>query len=171
METIISFFNHPFFSIVGGVTTIVALLYSVYSFGFILKKGYFVWRRLGLGLWKRKIAIFAKDQYDLLYNLIVNSGLFEKKNIKKVLLDDLENKEDCSLWLIHYDYCKEVLEKILLSLGDSNVLIVYAPKSEGEITEAHLAELNKKRNCIVVNFRGRLLNDLLVSMVTSGNKK
>jgi len=49
-------------------------------------------------------------------------------------------------------------------------LIVYAPQSEGFIDKPMMERISNERNAIVVNLRGRLLNDILVSMITTGKK-
>ena len=50
-------------------------------------------------------------------------------------------------------------------------MIIYAPQSEGFIDESVVNILNLQRNTIIVNLRGRLLNDTLVSMMTTSFKK
>jgi len=55
---------------------------------------------------------------------------------------------------------------------DSTPLIVYAPQNEGRIEPQEVIdEINQHRNSVIVNFRGRLLNDILTSMITTSYEK
>ena len=47
-------------------------------------------------------------------------------------------------------------------------LSLYAPQKEEFIKNNIMDKINQKRNAIVVNFRERLLNDILVTMITTG---
>jgi len=84
MQTIVDFFNHPIFIVLGGISTLItliAVLYGIYLFA----RGIFpVWYRLGMGLSKRKIAIFAEKEFDDLRDMLFESGLFLKENIIKI---------------------------------------------------------------------------------------
>ncbi len=54
---------------------------------------------------------------------------------------------------------------------DGEALVIYAPRSGGPIPENIMSELDTKRNVTVVNFRGRLLNDMVTAMITTGYTK
>jgi hypothetical protein len=170
MQTIVDFFNHPVFIVLGGVSTLItliAVLYGIYLFA----KGIFpVWYRLGVGLSKRKIAVFAETEYESLKKMLVDSGLFQKTNVMKINKNDLKTAEKFTLFLVHWKSFEGEIEKILDMKDDSTALIVYAPQSEGFIDKTIMEKINQERNSIVVNLRGRLLNDILVSMITTGNK-
>jgi hypothetical protein len=72
---------------------------------------------------------------------------------------------------VHWKSFEEEIGKILEMKNDSTALVVYAPTNEGRIENALMERINNERNSIVVNLRGRLLNDVLVSMITTGYKK
>ena len=136
---------------------------------FIVVKGILpVWYRIGTALTKRKIAIIAlDDNYSNLKNVLVDSKLFKEKNIHKIDKSSIRKAENESLILMHWKSFKDNLDDILSIKKDTDALIVYAPTEEGRIDSADMEKLSKHRNLIVVNFRGRLINDVLVCMMTS----
>ena len=64
-----------------------------------------------------------------------------------------------------------MLDDILQKKKDNTPLIIYAPQDKGKIAPEDLKKINQHRNVVVVNFRGRLINDILVSLMTTGFKK
>jgi len=171
MEQLVSFFSHPFFILFSGVSTVVVIATAAYSI-FLVSKGVFpvLWR-LGYGLSKRKIAVFADGKFDILKDMLVDSRLFREKNILRIDRESIKKARDISLLLVHWDACKEVIDQILDIKDDGDALIVYAPQDEGRIDDASRDTINSNRNAIIVNFRGRLLNDILTSMITTGYRK
>ena len=171
IQCIIDFFNHPFFVCVGGLTTLLAvvgLLYTIYLF----TKGLLpVWYRLGMGLAKRQIAVFATDEFANLRGMLVDSRLFTPKNIVQIDRESMKKAESATLLLVHWKPFKEHLDEILRLKRDSDAMIIYAPQKEGFIDDASLTKINSERNAIIVNFRGRLLNDIFTSMITTSYEK
>ena len=171
MSEIISFFSHPVFIIISGIITL-AMILGFITAGYLFAKGILpVLYRLGMGLSNRKIAIFATDEYPDLETIFTDLGLFKKDNIVQIPLSSLEIAEDCSLFLVHYKPFAQNIETILNKKKKGTALIVYAPKKEGFIQDDHLEKINAKRDVTIVNFRGRMLNDILVSMMTTAYKK
>jgi hypothetical protein len=170
MQIIVDFFNHPVFIVLGGISTLitlVAVLYGIYLF----VRGIFpVWFRLGTGLSKRKIAIFAEKEFDDLRDMLVESGLFQKENVIKIEKQSIKKAQRMTLFLMHWKSFEGEIEKILEMKKLETALIVYAPQSEGFIDKPMMERISQERNSIVVNLRGRLLNDILVSMITTGYK-
>ena len=126
--------------------------------------------RLGNGFSKRKIAIFAKgDTLISLNSLLLDTKLFNKKNIIDISSDgDFGRAERATLFLVSWDdWHQDRIEEILRAKKDNHALVVYAPKGPRSIPDAKFAELNSKRNVMVTNFRGRLLNDIVVSLMTT----
>lgn len=82
METIINFFDHPFFIIIGGITTtflLFGIFYKIVSWFFGITPIIF---RLGIALWKREIAIFGSlEVFDSLKSSLIDSKIFKEKNI------------------------------------------------------------------------------------------
>ena len=154
---------------VGRVTTVIFLLTLAY--------GIYAWARgilpalirLGNGLSKRKIAIFARgDHLRSLESLLLDSKLFNKKNVIDISSDsDFGRAEQATLYLIFWHDWQDKITEILNTKKDNTGLVVYAPQDLGLIPQDKLKELTGKRNVIVVNFRGRLLNDIVISLMTT----
>jgi hypothetical protein len=129
--------------------------------------------RLGNGLAKRKIAVFAKgDNLASVKNLLIDSKLFKEKNICEIAKrDDIGRAESATVFLVlWHDWANDMTE-ILRGKSDAFPLIVYAPYEKGKIPDDEMRRLDDTRHTTVTNFRGRLLNDILVSMITTGYKK
>ncbi len=124
--------------------------------------------RLGNGLSRRKIAIFAKgDNLKTLRNLLEDTKLFNKKNMIDISSSgDFGRAERATLFLIFWDDWKDKIDEILRVKKDNTALVVYAPP--GSIPPVEFAKLDSQRNVMVSNFRGRLLNDIVVSLMTTG---
>ena len=125
--------------------------------------------RLGNGLARRKVALFAKgDTLSSLRSLLIDSGLFRAKNIYEITqAADIGRAETASVYLVFWPDWAEHIDQILESKADSASLIVYQPYDRGRIPEAAMVELDGTRNTAVTNFRGRLLNDVVTSIITT----
>ena len=172
LNAIKNIFDAPFFSIWGGISTIIGLWIAIRSIFLIIKGSFPVWYRLGRGLSGRKIAVFAEVQkHNELKTLLIDSNLFLEKNIIRIDRDNLKKASDCTLLLIHYDSFKDKIDEIIANKRDVAALIIYAPSSEGLIGNNEIEKINNERNSIVVNMRGRLINDILTCMITTGYEK
>ncbi|MFA5906327.1 MAG: hypothetical protein WC836_20540 [Desulfobacula sp.] len=170
IDSIISFFTHPFFSVVGGISSILVIFGFFYT-GFIIFKGVLpLWIRLGRGLANRKIAIFAEDEFNDLRSLLVDSKIFKDKNIVQITKKNIKKAEEYTLMLVHWKCFESEIDEILAIKKDTDALIVYAPQDEGFLNKLDLNKINSARNTILVNFRGRLLNDVTLSMITTAFK-
>lgn len=168
MQTIADFFSHPIFIIVGGLL----LLWSFFTFVFVLYSfaqgiAPVLWR-LGRGLSNRKIAVFAEDDFEDLNAVLLDSRLFQKSNIIRIGTNSLKKAETCTVFLMHWGPFAGKIEQILEMKLDTTALIVYARPRE--IPDDQMEKINQHRNVTVVNFRGRLMSDILVSMITTGYK-
>ena len=126
--------------------------------------------RLGNGLAKRKIALFAKgDNLSSLRHLLTDSKLFQQKNILDIRKqEDIGRAESATIFLVYWpDWTSEIAE-ILNTKRDECALIIYAPYDKGRIPDEQMKNLDGKRHTAVTNFRGRLLNDIVASMITTG---
>lgn len=154
---------------VGRVTTViflVTLITGLYAWA----KGIIpaLWR-LGNGLSKRKIAIFAKgDHLKSLQDLLEDSKLFKIKNFIGISSNsDFGRAEQATLFLLYWHDWPNELDAILHVAKDTTALVVYAPQELGFIPQDKMKALNGKRNVMVSNFRGRLLNDIVTSLMTT----
>lgn len=157
--------------IMGSLTTIALIIGMLYTFYLIIKGALPVWYRLGIGLSKRKIAIFADAEFDNLKNMLVDSNIFKEKNIIKINKNTIKKAKSTTLLLIHWQYAESEIYNILNIKDDSDALIIYAPHEEGPINKDILRKINLERNSLIVNFRGRLLNDIFTCMITTSYEK
>jgi len=154
---------------VGTIETIVLVIGICYGFYLWLTGIWPALSRLGNGLAKRKIAIFAKgDTLQSLHTLLVDSGLFKNKNVFGITTQGDFGKAECaSVYLVHWSDWSDSIERIVDMKPDKCALIVYAPRERGPIPEDKMILLDGKRHTAVSNFRGRLLNDIVASMITT----
>lgn len=159
-----------YFGVVGTIETIVftgALIWGVILWARGILPALL---RLGNGLAKRKIAVFAKgDNAGSLRDLLTDSRLFRKSNIIEVTTaNDVGRAEGASVYLVHWHDWSANMADILGQKPDSCAMVVYAPYELGRIPDVEMKNLDGKRNTAVTNFRGRLLNDIITSMMTTG---
>ncbi|MBP6859090.1 MAG: hypothetical protein KBC69_00490 [Candidatus Magasanikbacteria bacterium] len=129
--------------------------------------------RLGHGLASREVAIFAKgNNLSSLKSLLLDSKLFKQKNIREITkIEDIGSSEGASVYLVFWsDWSNEITE-ILNQKPNECALIVYAPYNEGRIPDPQMIQLDGTRHTAVTNFRGRLLNDIVTSMITTSYEK
>ena len=151
------------------IIVIIAVIVSIYRWCSGISPALF---RLGKGLASRRIAVFAEnDNFNSLKNLLVDSKLFKEKNVTQVTRSELKKAEDFSLFLAHWKSNSSHLDAILSEKKDGTALLIYAPQEEGFIPQNEVAKINQHRNVIVVNFRGRLLNDIMISLITTSYEK
>ena len=141
-------------------------------------------KRLGMGLKKRKIYIYS-DEADKVKNLVANSGLFEKDNVESNPLGELdqENLRDYlrDKSLLIYDYSTSTvegdarLESVLNNKSEKAGLIILAAPgsipSKKDNPDCLMAKVSRTPNAVVVNAQGRMLNDLLILMMTTDFQK
>jgi hypothetical protein len=164
METII-----PIFDVLGYFSTgivIVSLLIGVWTW---IRGILPAMIRLGRGLAKRKIAIFAKgNNLTSIKSLLMDSTLFNKRNMIEIAsINDLGRAEAATLFMVYWHDWLDDIDKLLGRKADSTALVVYAPRELGLISEDHMRKIAEQRNTTVTNFRGRLLNDIVTSMITT----
>ena len=103
-----------------------------------------------------------------LESLLLDSRLFRRRNLIAIGHDgDIEKGRSATLFIVYWPDWSESIGEILRQKTDGAALIVYAPQDKGFIPKEALAALNRKRNVVICNFRGRLLNDIVVSMITT----
>lgn len=129
--------------------------------------------RLGNGLKKRKIAIFAKgaalESLEALFN---DSKLFSAKNIVRITqTGDFGRAEDASVFLVYWPDWQQDFGRIVALKHDRTALVVYAPQGQGFLPNEAIALLEEHRNVVLANLRGRLLNDVVVSLITTAYEK
>lgn len=177
IETIYQFFNHPFFIIFGGISATVILLVAILNFiSWVFGITPLLWR-LGYGRWLRKIVIVANTEvYNQLKKDLVDSGIFRENNISQISSQSLAEVKDRDLLLVHYQSFNENQIKTILANKRSKAGMVFyypefSPKNGKRIPDEMLSQISNKENTTVVNFRGRLLNDIITTLITTSYEK
>ncbi len=167
IQPIIDFFNHPIFIIVGGLTVVTATLGIVYRISCIVLGVSPLVFRIGKAVWRRKIAIIGSaEAYSSLKDCITDTGLFKKSNVTYIPLENIDKAREQSILLVDWETCSNQIDQILLFRKNHNTaIIVYA--KPGSIPHDKMPEIANKSNTVVVNFKGRLLNDILNSLITT----
>ena len=155
-------------AIVGIIETILLVTGMIYA-AILWTRGILpVLYRLGNGLAKRKIAVFAKgDNLSSIKSLLTDSKLFRQNIIEVPNKNDLGRADEASVYLVYWHDWSGEINDILNKKPDKCPMVVYAPYNKGRIPDEQMENLDGKRNTSVTNFRGRLLNDVITAMITT----
>lgn len=167
MDSIINFFNHPFFIIVGGATTIVMIVGFLYTAWLVFIGVLPVWYRLGIGLSKRKIAIFGTTEaFESLKSSLIDSNIFKDENIVHIKPENIDKAKGETVFLVDWETFGEKIERVFSARNNHQTAIVIYAKP-ASIPHEKMNDIANRANTVVVNFRGRLLNDILTSLITT----
>ncbi len=158
--------------IAGDASTVVFLVGLAYAF-YLWGSGVLpVLFRLG-NLRRRKTAVFAKgDASRSLVALLADAGLFSQKNIVAVTdAADFGRAEGATVFVVFWPDWTDQLTQILARKKDTTALIVYAPQTLEQLPTEALTLLELHRNVVLTSFRGRLLNDVVGSFITTAYEK
>ncbi len=166
-DQIVIFYNHPLFIIIGGLTvtlTFLGILYKIFCWFFGVTPIVF---RLGVALWKRKIAIFSTtDSYVSLKDSLVDSNIFKEKNIIQITTNNVDKAKDYTVFLVDWESYGDKIEQVFSARKNHQTAIVIYAKP-ASIPQEKMSDIANRSNTVVVNFRGRLLNDILTSLITT----
>ena len=163
------------FNILGYISTCIVVI-SVVTGLVLWSRGILrILYRLGNGLVKRKISIFASiENVGSLKALLLDSELFSKDNIIEITSrDNFGKSEKSTVFLVFWKDWKneEDRKEILKKKTDKIALVIYAPQKKGPISKDDFKKINLERNVTVANLRGRLLNDIVSFMITTSYEK
>jgi hypothetical protein len=166
-KQILDFFNHPIFTIVGGFTVLIAIFNLFYRIIFTIVGISPLIIRIGKGIWRRKIGVIGNaEAFSTLSSCIHDSGIFKKSNIISIPIENLDKAKSFSVLLVDWESSKEHIESILINRKSHNTAtIVFA--NSGTIPQDMMPKIANNSNTVVVNFKGRLINDLLNSLITT----
>ena len=155
-----------FFAIVGFLS-LVAL-----AIGAFTRLGKAAWR-FGLALFKKKIAIVASDNdYRDLEEDLADSGLIKEDNILRISNKQLAKTKDALLLIVVYGYLDEKDFRELVKGKNARCgLIVYCPPENGYVPKEEMTLLSATAFTALCNFRGRLVNDVLLMMLSTSFKR
>lgn len=131
-------------------------------------------KRFGLSLHKRKIhVVSASGTFASIKQDLVDSGLITERNVVHIDDKHLSNVGESLLTIVVYGYLDDAETKRLLHSKKSGCgMIVYCAPGSGKVGDTVLDALNKEPFTTLCNFRGRLVNDVLLMMLsTSFSKK
>lgn len=164
---ITNFYNHPVFIVIGGV------LVTLTFFGFVYKLVYLfvgitpIVFRLGIALWKREVAIFGSvENFDSLKACLVESNIFKEKNIVHIRLDNIDKSKDKTIFLVDWETFGNEIEQVFSARQNHQTAVVIYAKP-ASIPQDKMGDIANRANTVVVNFRGRLLNDIFTSLITT----
>jgi hypothetical protein len=107
-----------------------------------------------------------------LKNLLIDSKLFKEKNIIEISRNaDMGRAEAATMYLVFWHDWIDNIDEILRLKPDGCALVIYSPYNQARISEENMTKLDGKRHTAVTNFRGRLLNDIITSMITTSYEK
>ena len=127
--------------------------------------------RLGKSLSTGKIAIFSASEGNALCNILTDSNLFNERNIKIISHSEIEKAATFNVFLVHWSDFKDDFDRILSIKKDGTALVIFAPQGQGFLDEDAVKKISCLRNVTLTNMRGRLLNDVLTSSITSNYGK
>ncbi len=169
--------NNTFFFVIGRVLLFITVIgFLLTAASWVLGFATPIWR-LGLGLRRRKIAIASDaETFSSLKTDLTNTRIFREKNIEHITKDHLATVKNHSLVIVHYkSFCVEEIKQMLSDKDSACGMIFYYPEfnraSREEIPSEMFQEIRKKENTVVVNFRGRLLSDIINIIITTSYQK
>lgn len=163
----VNFFNHPFFIVVGGLTVLFATLIIIYKIICITLGITPLVFRIGKAIWRRKVAIIGNSEaYSSLKDCITDTGIFKSNNVVHIPLDNIEKAKKYTIILVDWETSSSQIDNIFLTRQNHNIAVIIFAKS-GSIPPEKMVEIANRSNTVVVNFKGRLLNDILNSIITT----
>lgn len=153
---------------------IIDAILSLIGIGAILF-GIYIWYRgigvpvyrLGNGLARRKVYVLANEgNARSVSELLINSRLFQKNNIIKITTrEDFGRAEGKSLYVVRFEDWSDNLDEILGLKKNGAFMVVFAP--DIRIPDEYMDKIKIHSNIAITNFRGRLIGDVLLAMMTT----
>lgn len=165
-----------FIDIIGVLTTLFAITLFIWAI-ISWSMGVFpLFLRIGFGRWSRKIRIAAGDEaYGSLKTDLIDTGIFREKNIDQITNKSLAKIKNSSLVLVHYQSFSEEEIKTILSYKKSSAgFVFYFPEfspPENVISKEMMKIINNEQFTTVVNMRGRLINDIVTTLLSTSYEK
>src|SRR3990167_774797 len=128
LSQITKLYNHPLFIIVGGLTVtlgVIGLLYKVFCWIFGITP---IIIRLGIALWKRKVAIFGSvESFESIKSSLLDSKIFKEKNIVYIESNNIDKAKDETIFLVDWETSEGKIEQIFSSRKNhQTAIVIYA---------------------------------------------
>jgi len=104
--------------------------------------------------------------FESLKNSLIDSNIFKKKNIIHISSDNIDKAKDETIFLVDWETFGDKIEQIFSARKNHQTAIVIYAKP-ASIPQEKMNDIANRANTVVVNFRGRLLNDILTSLITT----
>jgi hypothetical protein len=167
IQPIIDFFNHPVFIIIGGLTVVFAAIGIIYRVVCIALGVTPVVFRIGKAIWRRKVAIIGSSEaFSSITDCITNTNIFKRNNVIHIPADNIEKVKEYTILLVDWETSENQIDQIFIARKNHNTAVIIYAKA-GSIPNEKMAEIANRSNTVVVNFKGRLLNDILNSLITT----
>ncbi|PNV67172.1 hypothetical protein [Enteroscipio rubneri] len=129
--------------------------------------------RFGLALFGKKILVVAgENDYRDICEDLTDSGLIKNKNIQRVSSKHVDKAHDALLLIVVYGYLEpDDFESVVRAKNSRCGLIVHCPPEKGRITEQEMNLLSRTPFTALCNFRGRMVNDVLLMMLSTSFKR
>lgn len=163
-------------AIMDGVDIVIRVLGFIFlvvvGFGVFTGLAQATWR-FGLALsWKKVYVFGAPDDFATIQSDLVDSGLIRKKNIESIAHG---RQADIDKALLIVYACKKengrFLDEVLKRKKSRCGLIVYCPSGPKALAQEQITKINDAPFTTVCNFRGRLVNDVLLMMLSTSFTK
>lgn len=155
-----------FFAVIGVLSLVVLAV------GAISRAGKAAWR-FGLALYGKKIMVVSgSNDYRDLEEDLSSSGLIKRKNVLHISDKQLSKTRDALLLIVVYGYLNnDDFQNVVRNKSARCGLIVHCPPEKGRIAAEEMELLSKSAFTALCNFRGRLVNDVLLMMLSTSFKK
>lgn len=129
--------------------------------------------RFGLALFGKKILVIADESdYEDIREDLSDSGLIKNKNIQRISNKHLDKINDALMLIVVYGYLgNDDFEVVIRRKNSRCGLIVHCPPEKGRIDERQMSLLSKTSFTALCNFRGRMVNDVLLMMLSTSFKR
>lgn len=161
---------------VGTVQTLIDIIFAIGTILFVIacivgvvKPAY----RFGMGISFKKTYIVSDNEatFHTIEDDLVSSGLIKKNNIVRLTSSSIDKLAGARLIILDFaSLGQEIIIQAINKKTPNCGALVYA--RPGEVPNAVMEKLNNCHHVSVVNFRGRLINETLMLMLsTSFSKK
>lgn len=171
LKNLVNFFDSPFVVIIGGLATIMSILLVISKFiEWLWGITPLAWR-IGSSLSNRKICIVGDtDSTATIKQILVDSGLFKTKNISAIHANNIDIIKSFTVIVFDWETAGSEIENVFHYRRSSHTPVVILAKP-GSIESSKMFDIANRVNTCVVNFKGRLINDIVTSLITTKNEK
>lgn len=130
-------------------------------------------RRFGLALFGKQIKVVANmEDYEAIRHDLIGSGLIKEKNIMRIGKQNLSDLRDAFMIIVSSDYLpNDEYGRVVNEKSSRCGLIVYSPPEKDRLSPEKMLQLNSTPFSTLCNFRGRLVNDVLLMMLSTAFKE